>query len=118
MSVKEQHEELLKDVGEVLIKHLDHTRKTTAEERPTLYRLTEYDFCKARYSHKDRRCFTARLLDLFLQEDEPYVAAYKEFRLAVMDYLYEHHSDDHASTGKQRAKCFNEVALKLGYELK
>jgi hypothetical protein len=97
--------------------HVDFTRKTAAMERPVLYRLYPEDFCKGKYSHRDQRCYTARLLDIFLNEAKPYVAAYKEFRLATMDYLYEFHKDDHAATAEQRAKCFNTVAEKLGYEL-
>lgn len=97
--------------------HIDYTRTTDPEERPVLQELTADDFCKARYSHKDKRCYTARLLDIFLQEDKPYVAAYKEFRLATMDYLYEHYNEDHATTAEQRAGVFNAVARKLGYDL-
>lgn len=98
--------------------HIDYTRTTKPEERPILQELTADDFCKAKYSHLDKRCYTARLLDLFLQEDKPYVAAYKEFRLATMDYLYEHYNKDHATTAEQRAAVFNAVARKLGYVLK
>jgi hypothetical protein len=97
--------------------HLSYTRPTAFHERPKLTRLTSADFCKAKYSHKDQRCYTARLLDLFLNEEKPYVAAYKEFRLATMDYLYANHNDDHASTGEERALCFNTVAETLGYNL-
>lgn len=103
-----------------MIEGTDHkrfTRPTTPDERPTLPRLTADDFCKAKYSHGDKRCYTARMLDLFLNEEQPYVAAYKEFRLATMDYLYEHHKDDHASTAEERAACWNAVAESLGYEL-
>ena len=97
--------------------HLAHTRSTTSEERPaTLPILTEDDFCKGKYSQNDKRCYTARLLDIFLSDDHPYVAAYREFRLATMDYLYKHHKDDHAATAKDRATCFNSVAQQLGYE--
>ena len=97
--------------------HLAYTRTTSLDERPVIRELTAGDFCKARYSHNDKRCYTARLLDIFLQEDKPYVAAYKEFRLATMDYLYQHHKDDHASTAEERAKVFNSVARELGYDL-
>lgn len=98
--------------------HKAHTRATTPDERPkTLPFLTEDDFCKGRYSHGDKRCFTARMLDIFLQDEKPYVAAYREFRLATMDYMYEHHKDDHASSGKERAEGWNAVARSLGYEL-
>ena len=95
--------------------HIRSTRQTAPEERPLMPLLRPSDFVKGKYSHKDKRCFTARMMDVFLREDEPYVAAYKEFRLAVMDYLYENHGDDHAATAEQRCKCWNEVARKLGY---
>jgi hypothetical protein len=96
--------------------HIEYTRPTSEIERPKfLPLLTEDDFCKAKYSQNDKRCYTARLLDIFLTENYPFVAAYKEFRLATMDYLYKHHSDDHASNAKQRAEAFNAVAKSLGY---
>ena len=99
--------------------HLKSTRRTSKGERPEfLPHLTADDFCKAKYSQKDKRCYTARLLDIFLDEEHPYVAAYKEFRLATMDYLYEFYKDDHAQTGEQRAEVFNAVAERLGYELR
>ena len=98
--------------------HLSHTRPTSPEERPQfLPRLSEEDFCKAQYSHKDKRCYTARMMDVFLNEENPYVAAYKEFRLASMDYMYENHCEDHASSGAQRAAGWNSVAESLGYKL-
>ena len=97
--------------------HIDYTAPTF-ENRPfVLPRLTADDFCKARYSHQDKRCYTARILDVFLDDKKPYVSAYKEFRLKTMDYLYEHHGDDHASTAEERANVWNEVALSLGYTL-
>jgi hypothetical protein len=98
--------------------HLSHTRPTTPFERPAnLPRLTSNDFCKAKYSHNDQRCYTARMLDIFLNEEKPYVAAYKEFRLATMDCLYEKHKDDHANGAESRANVWNSVAEKLGYDL-
>lgn len=96
--------------------HKAHTRPTTSCERPKIPRLTADDFVKAKYSQGDKRCFTARMLDVFLEEGNEYVPAYKEFRLAVMDYLYEHHRDDHAKTAEQRAACWNIVGESLGYE--
>lgn len=101
-------------------KEYDHkrsTRKTLPHERPVLPLLEPEDFVKGKYSYGDKRCFTARMMDVFLVESNPYVAAYKEFRLAVMDYLYENHRDDHAATAEDRCKCWNEVGLSLGYEL-
>lgn len=99
--------------------HLLHTRRTTPEERPPcLPELTEDDFCKAKYSYQDKRCFTARMLDVFLNDElKHYVAAYREFRLATMDYMYENHKEDHASCGADRAKGWNAVATQLGYKL-
>ena len=109
---------LVENLNNIKTTHLAHTRATETHERPpVLPRLTENDFCKAKYSHQDKRCFTARLLDIFLREEKPYVAAYKEFRLACMDYMYQHHKEDHASCGSDRAKGFNVVAESLGYEL-
>ncbi len=98
--------------------HIAYTRTTTDEERPEISRLSEDDFCKAKYSHGDQRCYTARMLDVFLNEEKPYVAAYKEFRLATMDYMYQHHKDDHAGNAKDRSECWNTVAESLGYKLK
>jgi hypothetical protein len=100
--------------------HLSYTRKTTLEDRPpenSLPRLTADDFCKAKYSYNDKRCYTARMMDVFLREEKPYVAAYKEFRLASMDYMYKHHKEDHAASGEQRAAGWNAVAESLGYTL-
>jgi len=98
--------------------HISFTRKTTPEERPPcLPKLSAEDFCKAKYSYNDQRCYTARLLDVFLRDERPYVAAYREFRLASMDYMYHHHKEDHASNGEQRAAGWNAVAESLGYKL-
>jgi hypothetical protein len=98
--------------------HLAHTRPTTPEERPQcLPKLTADDFCKAKYSYLDQRCYTARMLDVFLRDEAPYVAAYREFRLASMDYMYHHHKEDHAANGEQRSKGWNTVAESLGYKL-
>lgn len=99
--------------------HQSHAKTNSATIRPQMLpRLTEDDFCKGKYSHQDQRCYTGRILDVFLNDKIFYfVGAYKEFRLATMDYLYEHHRDDHAVTGAQRAACWNAVALKLGYRL-
>lgn len=72
--------------------HRSYTRPTLPHERPScLPLLTEDDFCKAKYSYNDQRCYTARMLDVFLKDESPYVAAYREFRLASMDYMYAHH---------------------------
>lgn len=99
--------------------HVANTAATLGvHERPKyLPRLSADDFCKARYSHQDKRCYTARLLDVFLEPECPYVEAYREFRLASMDYLYENHKDDHAGNGEQRSAGWNSVAERLGYEL-
>lgn len=97
--------------------HVEFTRTTTKQDRPEyLPFIAESHFCKARYSQNDQRCYTARLLDIFLDERCPYIAAYKEFRLKTMDVLYRHFKDDHASNAEQRAKCFNIVAQELGYD--
>ena len=101
----------------MITNHLSHANTTKFTIRPPfLPRLTEDDFCKGKYSQNSKWCYTARLLDIFLG-DTYYVEAYKEFRLASMDYLYKHHKDDHASTGRERAKAFNAIAESLGYEL-
>lgn len=99
--------------------HATHTAPTKGKfPRPKfLPRLTADDFCKARYSHQDKRCYTARMLDVFLDPRRAYVEAYREFRLASMDYLYEVHKDDHAGNGEQRSAGWNAVAERLGYEL-
>lgn len=96
--------------------HIEFTKRDGIDRPSILPELTADDFCKAKYSHNDKRCYTARLLDIFLDDEDPYVGAYKEFRLATMDYLYKYHSDDHANNAEQRAKCFNEVAKSLGYK--
>lgn len=97
--------------------HLSFTPATIPEERPAkLPLLGETDFVKGKYADGDRRCYTARMLDIFLPVNGPqYVLAYREFRLATMDYMYEHHNEDHANTGATRAACFNAVAKALGY---
>ena len=118
----ERHRGMVREVRKVGNDRVgqDHATYTQSTIRTTnrpdfLPLLTEHDFVKAKYSHKDKRCYTARLLDIFLQDDEPYVQAYKEFRLMTMDVLYEWHSEDHATTGAERAAVFNEVARRLGY---
>lgn len=96
--------------------HKSHTPSTTTDQRPNVSRLTPDDFVKKKYSHKNKLCYTARMLETFLPVNGPhYVLAYREFRLATMDYLYLHHKDDHASTAEQRCACWNSVADCLGY---
>lgn len=97
--------------------HVTHTPATTSKNRPPFIPLlTPEDFCKARYSHNDNRCYTARMLDTFLDPRHPFVEAYREFRLKTMDYLYEHHRDDHAKDAVSRCKGWNAVAKSLDYD--
>lgn len=96
--------------------HLASTPATTDDQRPVVPWLSPSDFVKAKYSHGDKRCYTARMLDVFLPINGPhYVLAYREFRLATMDYLYANHADDHAATAEDRCKCWNTVATTLNY---
>jgi hypothetical protein len=98
--------------------HILSTPTTTEDERPVVARLSPEDFVKAKYSHGNKHCYTARMLETFLPVDGPHhVLAYREFRLATMDYLYKNHGDDHASTAEARCLCWNTVAEQLGYKL-
>lgn len=98
----------------MLTNHVDEV--TSVPRRPdALPKMTPDKLCKAKYREGDRLCYTGWLLELFLQDDNPYVEAYKEFRLKTMDLLYSKYSEDHASSAEQRAAVFNEVAESLGY---
>ena len=98
----------------MLTNHVDSA--PTPTRRPeNLPRITPEDLCKAKYRDGDQLCYTGWLLHIFLQDDDPFPQAYKQFRLKTMDVLYARHSDDHASDAVQRAGVFNEVAESLGY---
>lgn len=73
------------------------------------------NLCKGQYRDGEKLCYTGWLLELFLQDDDPYVEAYKEFRCATMDVLYLEFDKDRAETAEQRSRVFNRVANMLGY---
>ena len=96
-------------------RHGEHT-PTGIILRPEIPILYPYHFCKGQYTTSGKFCYTAWLIEIFLNRAFPFVQAYIEFRLVTMDVMYEKFGEDHASTPEERCDVYNEVASRIGYK--
>lgn len=97
--------------------HVDFVEKTSNSERPQLFEMKPEFLVKGKYQEGEQLCMTGWMLELFLNDEKPYVQAYKEFRTKMMDVMYRDFSEDHASTAEDRSKVWNTTARELGYKI-
>lgn len=96
---------------------IDVPTKQNFEKPKNLPLMKPEKLVKGKFQEDDKMCMTGWMLNEFLDSEEPFVDAYKEFRCTMMDFMYSHFSEDHANNAEQRSKLWNMTAEKLGYNL-